>query len=83
MTETTKTYEPQEETHWVYTVTVPTVHYLTGIISSDAPEDYTKEILLDSFKEQNEDIAFVEFRVATDEEILEFTEMMKSNETVN
>lgn len=82
MTDKIMDYTPQEEVTYVYAVSLPVVKVLTGVVTSDAPEEITKEIFLDHFKEEAEGAEFLEFRPATDEEI-EFFQENIDNETVN
>jgi hypothetical protein len=62
----TEHYTPVEPAIYLYTLTIN----VTGAINSDAPEDKTKELLLEALSEKYADnIELLEFRQATPSEI--------------
>jgi hypothetical protein len=73
--ENTLPYTPGPDQFFIYTVSVPVTQVFTSIVITDAPEEYTKEILMASLKEQSEETELLEFRAATPEEINQFQEM--------
>lgn len=75
-------YEPGPDVVYVYTVELPITQVFTGIVTSDAPEDFTKEKLLESFKEQADNAELLEFREADPEE-LEYFRQQIDNPTIN
>lgn len=80
---TEKEYTPGEPKLYVYKLAFD----VTGIVDSDAPEDYTKKVLLESLKETYPDgIELADFREATPEEAETFRaiyEVSDSETTIN
>ena len=81
------TYTPGPERRFWYTVKVTQTRYLSGVVTSDADEETSKEILLENLREGTDlDFDYTEFREATEEDLAvlkEFTEKEKENSTIN